>query len=126
MISHIDGSERARTHWEPSRLSLILFSIFILLFQLLYVFLHPKDIKYMNTSTLTTPSPTSARYWATLKDLSNDVKLELISLLSTSMRNTEEDWTESFAGKWQDERSTEEITDDIRAARNAHMKEVEL
>jgi len=22
MISHIDGSERARTHWEPSRLSL--------------------------------------------------------------------------------------------------------
>lgn len=80
----------------------------------------------MNISTLTTPSPASVRYWATLKDLSNDVKLELISLLSTSMRNTEEDWTESFAGKWQDERSMEEITDDIRAARNAHMKEVEL
>ena len=113
-------------HRMPSRLSLILFSIFILLFQLLYVFLHPKDIKYMNTSTLTTPSPATARYWATLKDLSNDVKLELISLLSTSMRKTDEDWTESFAGKWQDERPTEEITDDIRAARNAHMKEVEL
>lgn len=80
----------------------------------------------MNTNTLTTPSPSSARYWATLKDLSNDVKLGLISLLSTSMRNTEEDWTESFAGKWQDERSTKEITDDIREARNAHMKEIEL
>ena len=78
---------------------------------------------YFVVSTLTTPSPATARYWATLKDLSNDVKLELISLLSTSMRKTDEDWTESFAGKWQDERSTEEITDDIRAARNAHMKE---
>ena len=80
----------------------------------------------MNTGKLITPSSSSARYWATLKDLSNDVKLELISLLSSSMRNTEEDWTESFAGKWQDERSTEEIVDDIRAARNAHMKEIEL
>jgi hypothetical protein len=80
----------------------------------------------MNTGTMITPSSSSARYWATLKDLSNDVKLELISLLSSSMRNTEEDWTESFAGKWQDERSTEEIVDDIRAARNAHMKEIEL
>ena len=80
----------------------------------------------MTTRTLITPSSTSARYWATLKDLSNDVKLELISLLSTSMRKTEEDWTEGFAGKWQDERSTEEIVDDIRSARNAHMKEIEL
>ena len=75
---------------------------------------------------LTTPSPNSARYWYELKDLSNDVKLELISLLSSSMRHSTEDRTESFAGKWEDDRSTEEIIDDIRSARNAHTKEVVL
>ena len=80
----------------------------------------------MNTRMLTTPSPNSARYWYELKDLSNDVKLELISLLSSSMRHSEENWTESFAGKWQDDRTTEEIIDDIHSARNANMREVVL
>jgi hypothetical protein len=87
----------------------------------------------MNTTVLTNPSPISAKYWSELKDLSDNVKLELISLLSISMKHPEEEsaklgkgWASRFAGKWQDERSTEEITDDIRAARNAHMKEVEL
>ena len=80
----------------------------------------------MNTEALIAPSPASARYWATLKDLSSDVKLELISLLSISLRNTEKDWTESFAGKWQDERTTDEIVADIHAARNAHIKEIML
>ena len=80
----------------------------------------------MNTSTTIAPSRLSAPYWSELKDLSNEVKLELISLLSSSMRHPEEDWTDDFAGKWKDDRTTEEIIDDIRAARNANMREVVL
>ena len=38
----------------------------------------------------------------------------------------EKGWTKSFAGKWQDERSAEEIIEDIRASRNANIKEVVL
>ena len=78
----------------------------------------------MNTNVLTVPTPSAARYWAELKDLSDNVKLELITLLSSSMVHSDGEWTESFAGKWQDDRSTDEIIDDIRAARNANMKEM--
>ena len=74
----------------------------------------------MSTHVLPTPSPASERYWYELKDLSNDVKLELISLLSSSMRESEDDWTKEFAGKWQDDRTTDEILDDIHSARNAN------
>jgi hypothetical protein len=35
-------------------------------------------------------------------------------------------WTEKFAGKWQDDRTAEEIIEDIRAARNAHIREIKL
>jgi hypothetical protein len=80
----------------------------------------------MTTNTLASPSPTSVLYWDKLKDLSNDVKLELISMLSFSLVHPKEDWTESFAGKWQDDRTTEEIIDDIHAARNANMREIIL
>ena len=80
----------------------------------------------MSTHVLPTPSPASERYWCELKDLSNDVKLELISLLSSSMRDSEDDWTKEFAGKWQDDRTTDEILDDIHSARNAKMKEIVL
>ena len=80
----------------------------------------------MTTNTLASPSPTSVLYWDKLKDLSNDVKLELISMLSFSLVHPREDWTESFAGKWQDDRTTEEIIDDIHTARNARMREVVL
>ncbi len=80
----------------------------------------------MATNTLASPSPTSMLYWDKLKDLSNDVKLELISMLSFSLVHPSEDWTESFAGKWQDDRTTEEIIDEIHAARNTMMREVVL
>lgn len=80
----------------------------------------------MNTTVSTIPSPVSAKYWSELKDLSDNVKLELITLLSSSMTRLEKDeksdtgkrWTEEFAGKWQDDRTTEEIIEDIRAARS--------
>ena len=88
----------------------------------------------MNTNVLVTPSPVSAKYWSELKDLSDNVKLELITLLSSSMTHPEKErktdtgkgWTEKFAGKWQDDRTAEEIIEDIRAARNAHMREINL
>lgn len=35
-------------------------------------------------------------------------------------------WTKSFAGRWQDDRSAEEIIEDIRASRNANINEVVL
>lgn len=31
-------------------------------------------------------------------------------------------WTKNFAGRWQDDRSAEEIIEDIRASRNANIK----
>jgi hypothetical protein len=40
--------------------------------------------------------------------------------------DTGKGWTEKFAGKWKDDRTSEEIIEDIRAARNAHMREIKL
>lgn len=86
----------------------------------------------MNTNALVTPSPTSAKYWSVLKDLSNSVKLELITLLSSSVANSvseasnEKGWTKSFAGRWEDDRTAEEVIEDIRNSRNANIKDVLL
>jgi len=86
----------------------------------------------MNTTILSATSPTSAKYWSELKDLSNNVKLELITLLSSSMSYPESEasedkgWTKSFAGKWQDDRSSEDIIDDIRAERKTLIRDLEL
>jgi hypothetical protein len=87
---------------------------------------------FMNTMTLSPTSPVSLKYWSELKDLSNSVKLELITLLSSSVANSvsepsnEKGWTKSFAGRWQDDRTAEEIIEDIRTSRNANIKEVSL
>jgi len=80
----------------------------------------------MDTMIVNASSPEINQFWPKLKDLSDDVKLELISLLSTSMLESDNDWVSSFAGKWEDDRSTEEILDDIYSARNAHAREVAL
>lgn len=86
----------------------------------------------MNTATIEPTSAVGARYWSELKNLSNSVKLELITLLSSSVDLTETEqksergWTKSFAGRWQDDRTADEIIADIRASRNANMKDVEL
>ena len=87
----------------------------------------------MNTNVLATPSPVSAKYWSELKDLSDDVKLELITLLSSSMTHLEKPsskprkgWASRFAGVWKDSRSAEEIVEDIRAARTANTFDADL
>ena len=86
----------------------------------------------MNTNFLPAASPASAKYWCELKDLSNSVKLELITLLSSSMSysesesNEDEGWTRSFAGKWQDDRSAEDIISDIRSERKSLVRTFNL
>lgn len=86
----------------------------------------------MKTMSLSPTSSVSAKYWSELKDLSNSVKLELITLLSSSVANSvaepsdDKGWTKSFAGRWQDNRTAEDIIEDIRASRNANIKEVVL
>jgi hypothetical protein len=89
----------------------------------------------MNTNVLVSPSSISAKYWSELKDLSDNVKLELITLLSSSMTHPEEEeekteprkgWASRFSGKWKDSRSAEEIVADIHAARTNNSFDVEL
>ena len=52
----------------------------------------------MNTNVLVSPSSISAKYWSELKDLSDNVKLELITLLSSSMTRPEEEKKEPRKG----------------------------
>ena len=70
-------------------------------------------------------------YWNLLKNLSFDVKLDLISKLSASLirkdkaKDTDGAWVAQFVGKWQDARSADEIVADIRDART-NNREIEL
>ena len=86
----------------------------------------------MNTNISSAASPVSAKYWSELKDLSTSVKLELITLLRTSIscpdaeKPEDKGWTASFAGKWQDDRTSEEIINDIRSARSSIVRDIEL
>ena len=86
----------------------------------------------MNANVLTASSPINAKYWSELKDLSDNVKLELITLLSSSMTHSEKataprkGWASRFSGVWQDSRSAEDIIADIRTARTNNTFEAEL
>lgn len=85
----------------------------------------------MNKPYFTVTSPISARYWSELKDLSDSVKLELITLLSSSMVKTEsednsDNWADRFCGVWKDSRSADDIVDDIRSMRTANHFGIEL
>ena len=68
-------------------------------------------------------------YWSVLKNLSSDMKLELIFRLSKSLLSkdqvADEDWASQFAGKWKDSRSAESIIEDIRSNRTSN-REIEL
>lgn len=85
----------------------------------------------MDASVISQGKPVDANiYWNMLKDLSMDIKLDLISRLSNSLRNKDQvvqdvHWTADFAGRWSDCRSAEEIIDDIRKARTVN-REVDL
>ena len=82
-----------------------------------------KDRKTMNTTAILSHSKAvdSDTYWNMLKNLSSEIKLELISKLSASLLKKEAlenaHWVSDFAGKWKDDRSAEEIVADKREAR---------
>ncbi len=69
-------------------------------------------------------------YWEMWKDLSSDIKLELIAKLSASLvakDNTPDtpNWTSEFVGRWEDDRTADEVIEDIRGARTSN-REIEL
>lgn len=73
----------------------------------------------MSTIASHTEDLQSAIYWKMLKNLSENVKLDLISKLSLSLlkapvEEQQTNWTDEFAGAWKDDRSAEEIISDIR------------
>ena len=65
--------------------------------------------------------PNMDTYWSILKNLSSDMKLELISRLSKSLlskdQSIDDNWASQFAGEWKDSRSAESIIEDIRNSR---------
>ena len=84
----------------------------------------------MGTTALYSEKSTSSNmYWNLLKNLSADVKLDLIARLSNSLLNqdkpAEDSQWASAAGKWIDARSAEEIIDDIRESRTSN-EEIDL
>lgn len=82
----------------------------------------------MNISNSKTSA--SSIYWDMLKDLSSDIKLELIAKLSASLLAKDDapdtpNWTSEFVGRWEDDRTADEVIEDIRDARTSN-REIEL
>lgn len=89
----------------------------------------------MKGNVLSAPSPATAKYWEEVKDASNDVKLELISLLSASLvipssaaEKPHKGWASRFCGVWKESRSADEIMDDIYKSRtkNSNLDKIEI
>ena len=65
-----------------------------------------------------------------LKNLDSDIELRSMKQFSASLLvedNTLDalNWTSEFAGRWDDDRTTDEVVEDIRGARTSN-KEIEL
>ena len=65
-----------------------------------------------------------------LKNLDSDIELGSMKQFSASLLvedNTLDalNWTSEFAGRWDDDRTTDEVVEDIRGARTS-KKEIEL
>ena len=76
-------------------------------------------------------SPIIARYWPELNDLNDNMKLELIIMLSRSLKyhkanSDSSHWADRFCGVWEDSRTADEIVNDIRSMRTANTFDVEL
>jgi len=73
-------------------------------------------------------------YWNLIKNLSPETKLDLIGKLSASLMKHPKPataniadkshgaWAANLAGRWQDDRATEDIVSDIREARTANRE----
>ena len=65
-----------------------------------------------------------------LKNLDSDIELGpmkqfYVSLLAEDDTLDASNWTSEFAGRWDDDRTTDEVVEDIRGARTSN-KEIEL
>lgn len=64
----------------------------------------------------------------TLKGLGSDIKLRSIRQVSASLLADDDvpdtllDWTSEFAGQWEDDRTADEVIEDIRGARTSNRK----
>ena len=79
-------------------------------------------------STVTSVSTTN-NYWNILKHLSDDVKIDLITLLSTSLKNkTQKPVSASdFYGCWgNDDAETEEFVKELRDSRKFNREIIEV
>ena len=62
----------------------------------------------------------------TLKGLGSDIKLRSIKQVSASLLADDDvpdtllDWTSEFAGQWEDDRTADEVIEDIRGARTSN------
>lgn len=79
----------------------------------------------MTTAINTSTTPTALTYWNMLKDASDTVKIELISLISGSMIRKERlsssvetrNMLAKYAGMWGEDESADEIMTTIRENR---------
>ena len=73
--------------------------------------------------------PNMDTYWSILKNLSSDMKLELISRLSKSLlskdQSIDDNWASQFAGEWIDSRSAASSFGFFRYSRSSN-REIEL
>lgn len=72
----------------------------------------------------------SKSYWQMLEHLHDDIKIDLIMKLMSSLHIQKSNksvngWTSAFAGKWIDERSANDIIKDIKHDRTTNG-EIEL
>jgi hypothetical protein len=72
----------------------------------------------------------SSFYWTILKGLSDEIKRDLIAKLTASLSKKNSisrtpGWTSHIAGHWQDNRSAEEMIEDIYSSRT-HNREIDL
>lgn len=85
----------------------------------------------MDNNAVTTSSPVINRYWPELDELSDNLKLELIIMLSRSLRHrkatkSSAHWADRFCGVWKDSRTADEIVDDIRSMRTPNTFDADL
>lgn len=74
----------------------------------------------------------NAELYRAMSEIANDKTLlakvlkYVKDLAPAKTENSEEGWADSFSGAWKDNRSTEEIINDILESRTPNSREIEL
>lgn len=88
--------------------------------------LRTKQIQIMTALQL------NAELYRAMSEIANDKTLlakvlkYVKNLAPAKTENSEEGWADSFSGAWKDNRSTEEIINDILESRTPNSREIEL